>query len=59
VNFGANQVLDKLRLQRFGIAHLPDADGYGILSGDLCSTVTPFAKDDFETVLGERPHQQR
>jgi hypothetical protein len=33
MNLGANQVLDELRFERFGIAHLPDANGHGILTG--------------------------
>jgi hypothetical protein len=52
MNLGANQVLDELGFEGFGIGHLFDTDGHGVLLGQLRSAVTPFSEDDLEAVFG-------
>jgi hypothetical protein len=58
VNLGANQVLDKLRLQYFGVAHLLDAHRHGDGFGHLRGAIPPRTGHDLEAVFGEWPDKQ-
>jgi len=58
VNIAALEVFDKLRLQRFGIAEVDDADGHGRGVGHLRGAVTPRSGHDLEAALIQRPHKQ-
>jgi hypothetical protein len=58
VNLGANQVLDKLRLQYFGVAHLLDAHRHGDGFGHLRGAIPPRSGHDLEAVFSQWPDEQ-
>ena len=58
VNVAALEVFNQLRLQRFGIGEVDDADGHGRGFGHLRGAETPRSGDDLEARSRERPHQQ-
>jgi hypothetical protein len=58
VDLGANQVLDKLRLQDFGVAHLLDAHWHCGCFSHLGGAIPPRTGYDLEAVFGEWPDKQ-
>ena len=58
VNLGANQVLDKLRLQYFGVVHLLDAHRHGDGFGHLRGAKPPRTGHDLEAVFSEWTDKQ-
>jgi hypothetical protein len=58
VNVAALEVFDQLRLQRFGIGEMPDADGDSGSLGHPRGAVTPCAEDDLEAALIQGTNEQ-
>jgi hypothetical protein len=56
VNVAALEVFNQLRLQRFGVGEILDADGNSGGFGHLRGAVTPRSEDDLKALLGDWPH---
>jgi hypothetical protein len=52
MHIGANQILDKLRLQCLGVGKVDDADGNGLRLGKLSGAVASGSGDNLEAALG-------